>query len=140
MKQPHSTHMSKKKFRIGELARELQVKKFVIRFWEREFGLEATRSQGGQRYYTQDDFKTFNTIKHLLYNQGYTIAGAKTQLEEIFKKHNIAIPIPHATPEKREIQAATKTIEKPVPYIPKEFLEKIEVLKQKLIQLQQALQ
>ena len=47
--------MSKKKFRIGELAKELQVKKFVIRFWEKEFALSSDRSQGGQRYYTEND-------------------------------------------------------------------------------------
>ena len=78
--------MTKKKFRIGELARELQVKKFVIRFWEKEFGLKADRSQGGQRYYTHDDFKAFNTIKFLLYKKGFTIAGAKTELENILNK------------------------------------------------------
>ena len=145
MKQQIKTHMSKKKFRIGELAKELQVKKFVIRFWEKEFDLKSDRSDGGQRHYTNEDFKAFNTIKHLLYEQGYTIAGAKTQLESMLKKINekitqqkeVSEPNPIPT---REIIAATKTIEKLVPYIPKDFLGKLDILKKQLIQLKQSIE
>lgn len=73
--------MSKKQFRIGDLAKELKVKKFVVRFWEKEFGIKSDRSGGGQRFYTTEDLKIFLLIKDLLYNQGFTIAGAKKQLE-----------------------------------------------------------
>lgn len=83
--------MSQKQFRIGDLAKELKVKKFVVRFWEREFGIKSDRSQGGQRFYTSDDLKTFLTIKDLLYNQGFTIAGAKKQLYAISKGKSAAI-------------------------------------------------
>jgi len=79
--QQQKVQMSKKQFRIGDLAEELKVKKFVIRFWEKEFGIESDRSEGGQRFYTSDDLKTFLMIKDLLYNKGFTIAGAKKQLE-----------------------------------------------------------
>jgi DNA-binding transcriptional MerR regulator len=127
--------MSKKKFRIGELSKALQVKKFVIRFWEKEFELKADRSDGGQRYYTQDDFKAFNTIKHLLYKQGYTIAGAKTQLTKMIKKDS-----PEEKNMTREVIAATKVIEKPVPYIPDDFLEKVKILKKQLLEFQKALE
>ena len=44
--------MEKRKFRIGELARQLSIEKFVVRFWEKEFNLESDRSEGGQRFYT----------------------------------------------------------------------------------------
>lgn len=74
------TSMSKKQFRIGDLAKELKVKKFVIRFWEKEFGIKSDRSDGGQRFYNSDDLRTFSLIKDLLYNKGFTIAGAKKQL------------------------------------------------------------
>jgi len=80
--QHQTIRMTKKRFRIGQLARELKVKKFVIRFWEKEFSLQSDRSQGGQRFYTDEDLQTFKTIKDLLYNQGYTIAGAKVQLHK----------------------------------------------------------
>ncbi len=72
--------MTKKQFRIGELAKRLQVKRFVIRFWEKEFELSASRSSGKQRFYSEEDYATFSTIKKLLYNEKFTISGAKKQL------------------------------------------------------------
>lgn len=72
--------MEKKQFRIGELADKLAVERFVIRFWEKEFGLSATRSPGGQRFYTQEDYDTFAQIKQLLYKEKFTIQGAKKKL------------------------------------------------------------
>lgn len=82
--------MTKRQFRIGDLAKELKVKKFVIRFWEKEFNLKSGRSQGGQRFYTSDDLNIFLTIKDLLYNQGFTIAGAKKQLPEVLAGARLA--------------------------------------------------
>lgn len=78
--QSQKMKISKRKFRIGDLAKELKLKKYVIRFWEKEFELESDRSEGGQRFYTQEDFNLFSKIKELLYAQGYTISGAKKQL------------------------------------------------------------
>lgn len=92
--QTQKTDMGKRQFRIGDLARELHVKKFVIRFWEREFDLKSDRSQGGQRFYTDDDLKTFQVIKHLLYEQGFTIAGAKKQLEPVISGESPLTTIP----------------------------------------------
>jgi DNA-binding transcriptional MerR regulator len=77
--------MGKRQFRIGDLAEALKVKKFVIRFWEKEFDLRSDRSQGGQRFYTKEDLNLFMTIKDLLYVQGFTISGAKKQLEALRK-------------------------------------------------------
>ena len=73
--------MTKKQFRIGELAKRLQVKRFVIRFWEKEFELSACRSSGKQRFYSEEDYATFSAIKQLLYNEKFTISGAKKQLK-----------------------------------------------------------
>lgn len=74
--------MQKRRFRIGQLAKQLGVERFVVRFWEKEFGIKTTRSDGGQRFYSEDDLNTFTTIKTLLYEEGFTIAGAKKQLLE----------------------------------------------------------
>lgn len=76
----HNRSMQLRQFRIGDLANELRVKKFVIRFWEQEFGLQPDRSGGNHRFYTTEDLRVFSVIKDLLYNQGYTIEGAKKQL------------------------------------------------------------
>jgi DNA-binding transcriptional MerR regulator len=73
--------MEKRKFRIGELSSVLGVEQFVVRFWEKEFAIKSTRSAGGQRFYDEDDLKRFQIIKSLLYEQGFTIAGARKQLK-----------------------------------------------------------
>jgi DNA-binding transcriptional MerR regulator len=78
--------MQKRQFRIGELAHYLNVEKFVIRFWEKEFDMSTARSTGGQRFYDEKDVEKFATIKDLLYKRGYTIAGAKQQLKEKVKR------------------------------------------------------
>lgn len=74
--------MEKKKFRIGELAQYLNIERFVIRFWEKEFCLRPKRSDGGQRFYSAKDVKKFELIKELLYKKKFTIAGAKKYLQE----------------------------------------------------------
>jgi len=74
--------MQRKQFRIGELAKNLGVKRFVIRFWEKEFNFSAHRSEGGQRFYEERDLERFQFIKTLLYEKGFTIAGAKKQLRK----------------------------------------------------------
>ena len=78
--------MEKRKFRIGELADLLAVERFVVRFWEKEFNFRAHRSEGGQRFYDEKDLKKFSLIKELLYEKGFTIAGAKKYLKTQGKK------------------------------------------------------
>ena len=73
--------MSKQRFRIGELAHNLNVESFVIRFWEKEFNIKALRSEGGQRFYDEKHLDTFQKIKELLYERKFTIAGAKEALK-----------------------------------------------------------
>lgn len=81
--------MSKRQYRIGELAKALNVEKFVVRFWEKELGIKSYRSKGGQRFYEEKDFKKFETIKNLLYDKKYTLAGAKKELDNIKKTRNV---------------------------------------------------
>ncbi len=73
--------MQTRQFRIGELSKKLCVEKFVIRFWEKEFNIKPQRSTGQQRFYTEKDLNKFTAIKDLLYHKGFTIAGAKKQLD-----------------------------------------------------------
>jgi DNA-binding transcriptional MerR regulator len=74
--------ISKQKFRIGELATKLEIERFVIRFWEKEFNIKGFRSEGGQRFYDDKDLRKFELIKDLLYGKGFTISGAKKYLKE----------------------------------------------------------
>lgn len=70
-------------YRIGEAAKILGVETHVIRYWESEFPqLKPVRAPSGQRLYHPHHLELLALVKELLYNQGYTIAGAKKALEE----------------------------------------------------------
>ncbi len=73
----------KKLYRIGEVSRLADLKPFVLRYWETEFPmLEPLKSPGGSRLYRQDDVDMVFRIKRLLYDEGFTIAGARRFLRE----------------------------------------------------------
>ncbi|MEO8726362.1 MAG: MerR family transcriptional regulator [Acidobacteriaceae bacterium] len=70
-------------FRIGEVAELLQLEAYVLRFWETEFPqLKPTKSSTGQRLYRQRDVELALHIQRLLYQDGYTIAGARQFMKE----------------------------------------------------------
>ncbi len=70
-------------YRIGEVSRLAQLKPFVLRYWETEFPmLEPVKSPSGHRLYRQEDVDMVLKIKRLLYDEGFTIAGARRHLRE----------------------------------------------------------
>jgi DNA-binding transcriptional MerR regulator len=70
-------------FRIGEVSRLTATKAFVLRYWETEFPmLEPVKSPKGHRLYRREDVKTVMEIRRLLYDEGFTIAGARRHLRE----------------------------------------------------------
>lgn len=70
-------------FRIGEVSRLTGTKAFVLRYWETEFPtLEPVKSDSGHRMYRREDIETVFEIKRLLYDEGFTIAGARRHLAE----------------------------------------------------------
>src|SRR5258708_11295710 len=70
-------------FRIGEVGRLTSTKPFVLRYWETEFPmLQPVKSPKGHRLYRREDIDTVFTIKRLLYNEGFTIAGARRHLPD----------------------------------------------------------
>lgn len=70
-------------FKIGEVGDIAGVETHVLRFWESEFKqLKPTKNRKGQRVYQKKDIETVLNIKKLLYEKGYTIAGAKKWLKE----------------------------------------------------------
>lgn len=81
--------IEQRKFRIGTLAEKLEVERFVVRFWEKEFNIKSHRSSGKQRFYTEKDLERFTMIKELLYEKGFTIAGAKRILKSGPKKSGV---------------------------------------------------
>ncbi len=67
-------------FKIGEVANIVGVEAYVLRFWGSEFSvLSPRKSESGHRVYRKRDVETLLRIKELLYEKGYTIAGARKQ-------------------------------------------------------------
>jgi len=84
-------------FRIGEVASLCRLPAYVLRFWESEFPqLKPVKSSTGQRMYRKRDVESVLRIKQLLYEQGFTISGARQQLRAETKadKGQSAIPFP----------------------------------------------
>jgi DNA-binding transcriptional MerR regulator len=70
-------------FRIGEVSRLTATKPFVLRYWETEFPmLQPVKGAKGHRLYRRQDIDTVLAIKRLLYDEGFTIAGARRHLRE----------------------------------------------------------
>jgi DNA-binding transcriptional MerR regulator len=77
------TTTEKEFYRIGEVSRLTALKPFVLRYWETEFPmLEPVKSPSGHRLYRQEDVEMVLRIKRLLYDEGFTIAGARRHLRE----------------------------------------------------------
>ncbi|WP_263380447.1 MerR family transcriptional regulator [Granulicella paludicola] len=90
-------------FRIGDVARLCEVPAYVLRFWETEFpNLKPNKGGTGQRLYRRKDVETALRIKHLLYDLGYTIPGARQVFKNDSKPGTEATPpaaLAAATPE-----------------------------------------
>ena len=70
-------------FKIGEVSRIIGVKPYVLRYWESEFGMvRPQKSKIGQRVYRRREVETILRLKTLLYDEKYTIAGAKIKLAQ----------------------------------------------------------
>jgi DNA-binding transcriptional MerR regulator len=69
-------------FKIGEVCEITDTQPYVLRYWESEFpALAPAKNSSGQRIYRRKDIETVLRIKQLLYEEGFTIAGAKKRLE-----------------------------------------------------------
>lgn len=72
----------KRYFTIGEVSELCCVKPHVLRYWEQEFPqLRPVKRRGNRRYYQQRDVMLVRQIRHLLYDKGFTIGGARQQLQ-----------------------------------------------------------
>lgn len=89
---------NKRYFTIGEVGHLCGVKPHVLRYWEQEFPqLRPSKRRGNRRYYLREDVLMVREIRQLLYDEGYTISGARTQLD-----HNIHKAKSQQNPTHRE--------------------------------------
>jgi DNA-binding transcriptional MerR regulator len=81
-------------FRIGEVAELCDLPAYVLRFWETEFSqLRPTKGSTGQRMYRRSDVENILRVKKLLYEEGFTIAGAREQLKSEAKATKSQAPL-----------------------------------------------
>ncbi len=74
---------AKRYFTIGEVAELCGVKPHVLRYWEQEFTqLKPVKRGGNRRYYQHHEVMLIRRIRHLLYEEGFTISGARNRLGE----------------------------------------------------------
>lgn len=97
-------------YSISEVAQITSIKPYVLRFWEKEFPLlKPKKNRAGNRSYQQKDIDLINQIKHLLYQEGYTIEGAKSRLKHL--KQDKLVPI---RAEKMRLQGLLAEIRKEI--------------------------
>ena len=94
-------------YSIGEVSELAGVKPHVLRYWETQFPmLKPKKNRAGNRVYKVKDIKYVLTIKNLLYEKGFTIAGARKKLKEASRDPSVLLEqlnIPFGDPEKRRI-------------------------------------
>ena len=77
---------AKRYFTIGEVSELCGVKPHVLRYWEQEFTqLRPMKRRGNRRYYQHHEVLMIRRIRDLLYDQGFTISGARNKLQELFQ-------------------------------------------------------
>jgi DNA-binding transcriptional MerR regulator len=97
-------------YKIGEACKTLDIQPYVLRYWETEFrALSPSKSKSGQRVYSEGDLRVIQRIKELLYEEGYTIAGAKKKLE----REDLGTAVEVETEPEAESKEAAEVPEEP---------------------------
>jgi DNA-binding transcriptional MerR regulator len=88
----------KRYFTIGEVSDLCAVKPHVLRYWEQEFTqLKPVKRRGNRRYYQHHEVLLIRRIRELLYDQGFTISGARNRLDELVSEPSKAARASRAT-------------------------------------------
>jgi DNA-binding transcriptional MerR regulator len=95
MGSPLPTIPAKRYFTIGEVAELCGVKPHVLRYWEQEFTqLRPMKRRGNRRYYQHHEVLMIRRIRDLLYDQGFTISGARNRLQDVAASKSGAVASP----------------------------------------------
>lgn len=94
---------SKRYFTIGEVSELCEVKPHVLRYWEQEFPqLKPVKRRGNRRYYQKQDVMMIRQIRSLLYEEGFTIGGARQKLAHVDVRNGELLPAAPATSSRQE--------------------------------------
>ena len=117
MTQPHGYVLTrdlpaipaKRYFTIGEVSQLCDVRSYVLRYWEQEFvQLRPMKRRGNRRYYQLHEVELVRQIRALLYEQGFTIAGARLQLEHKATEDVMAFELSPPEPSREQLIEATR--------------------------------
>ena len=101
---------AKRYFTIGEVSDLCGVKPYVLRYWEQEFTqLKPMKRRGNRRYYQHHEVLLIRRIRELLYEQGFTISGARNRLTELVHARADVTGVNHKEPEADELPEETST-------------------------------
>ena len=100
-------------FKIGEVCEITDTQPYVLRYWESEFpALAPAKNSSGQRIYRRRDIETILRIKQLLYEEGFTIAGAKKRLEaELAGKADTPSSLAALPPDTAPVEPAVASVD-----------------------------
>jgi DNA-binding transcriptional MerR regulator len=109
---------AKRYFTIGEVSELCGVKPHVLRYWEQEFTqLKPVKRRGNRRYYQHHEVLLIRRIRELLYEQGFTISGARNRLDETLglpragvREHGENGPAVAETALRKEIQSVIELL------------------------------
>jgi DNA-binding transcriptional MerR regulator len=117
----------KRYFTIGEVSELCGVKPHVLRYWEQEFTqLKPVKRRGNRRYYQHHEVMLIRRIRELLYEQGFTISGARNRLLNEGASHSAAEEVDQDVPEQT---AASEASDSTLSAIKAELAEIIALLK-----------
>src|SRR5215207_6938417 len=102
---------AKRYFTIGEVSELCGVKPHVLRYWEQEFTqLKPVKRRGNRRYYQHHEVLLIRRIRDLLYDQGFTISGARNRLDEIVAEPSKVGRTSSAKPNLSALRKEIKTV------------------------------
>ena len=102
---------AKRYFTIGEVSELCGVKPHVLRYWEQEFNqLKPVKRRGNRRYYQHHEVLLVRRIRELLYNQGFTISGARNRLDDGSAVEAVVVDKPGAAKVETGLRAELKSI------------------------------
>ena len=102
---------AKRYFTIGEVSELCGVKPHVLRYWEQEFTqLKPVKRRGNRRYYQHHEVLLIRRIRELLYDQGFTISGARHRLDQSFEEEPRSADTGDMPALRAEIEAAIELL------------------------------
>jgi DNA-binding transcriptional MerR regulator len=131
----------KQYFKIGEVSEILNVEPYVLRYWESEFKiLKPTRTRARQRLYHKKDLELLMEIKHLLYDEKFTIAGAKKRLQEMRKQEAANKRSKKASKVEKAAPVANPGMSEAPEEVPADYKEILREIKKELKELRAILE